>query len=163
MHGDSSRQKCGKQNKETIPTSLGLMNHEKGKQKFKQICVLFDSSCTSSIILAEFVNKLRPCQASKMTRWNTKGGTFVTSDKCKAQFPFPDFDNQKGIEWNLHVNSTSKASQSKHDMIIGGDIMDKIGIDVLHTLRVVQWGETTIPLKPKNVFSDEDINQMWFK
>ena len=60
------------------------------------------------------------------TVWTTPGGKMVTNQKVKAQFTIPELHSDKLIEWNMHVTDTLGV----HDMIVGQDIMNNLGIDV---------------------------------
>ena len=48
-------------------------------------------------------------------------------------------------------------------MIIGSDLMKEVKIDILYSTGEVQLDDVTIPLKPKDIHSDEDVNQQWFE
>ena len=126
------------------------------------MCILFDTGTTSSLVLKDFVDK-RQIKNTKTTCWNTKGGTFQTQGQCTAQIFFPKFENNKGAEWTFHVNSTSKPSQCKYDMIIGSNLMDAIGIDIMCSTNSVVWGDHSLPMKPKMVYEEPELNEMWFQ
>ena len=48
-------------------------------------------------------------------------------------------------------------------MIIGSDVMKETKIDILCSTGEVQWGEASLSLKPKNIYLDEDVNNIWFE
>ena len=48
-------------------------------------------------------------------------------------------------------------------MIIGSNIMDAIDIDVMYSKNTVIWGDHSIPMKPKIVYEEDELNKMWFK
>ena len=75
------------------PVMMGDCNTRLGKPKFKPIKVLFDSGTTSTIITHEYAKKLR-INKSHETKWNTKGGNFVTKGTCNLMFRLPEIDSQ---------------------------------------------------------------------
>ena len=87
-----------------MPMTLGAANTKLGKPKWACLRMLFDSGSTGSIVLQEFVSKLR-LKNDTTTKWKTKGGIFATAKKTKIQFALPKFDNQKAIEWDMHADS----------------------------------------------------------
>ena len=49
----------------------------------------------------------------------------------------PELQDDKLIEWNLHVTDDLGAN----DVIIGHDILEFLKIDVLFSNQMVHWGE----------------------
>ena len=102
------------------------------------------------------------CDAT--TKWKTKGGIFANDKKAKIQFALPKFDTQKAIEWDIHVDSTTKSSETKYDMIIGSDVMDELGLDVKFSDHAVQWGGEegpSIPLKASKIYDQPENNEIF--
>ena len=119
-------------------------------------------SCTADVIHSQngsihekspfspmFVRKL--CmQKDTTTNWITKGGNFQTSKKCKTTFILKEFYENKSIEWNLHVDSTPGLHQ--YDMILGRNIMSKLGITLNFKNQTMTWDNSTINMKdPKSL------------
>ena len=52
------------------PILHGCMNIRKGKVKFKTFCILFDSGCSSTILMRRMVKTLAPEKDSPM-QWHT--------------------------------------------------------------------------------------------
>ena len=133
------------------PSTLALMNHRNiGKAKFECTRVLFDSGSTKSIILKHFVCKC--CiQKDNRTKFNARGGTCTTHRSCTTQFYFPEFNNKKGVEFKPMVDSATNPEDNCHDMTVGGDTMDKLGMDICHSSNAIEWGEDrqsgSIPMK----------------
>ena len=92
------------------------------------MCALLDSGTSSSIVMGQFVKKLRMTKTAKATHWNTKAGIFETNKSCKVQFALPEFDTQKLIEWKMHVDDST--TSNLYDMIIGTDLMTELGITI---------------------------------
>ena len=64
------------------------------------------------------------------TKWNTKAGMFATSRKGKFTSVLPAFDNIRKIQCNAYLDETSRKN-SKYDIIIGRDLLETVGIDLL--------------------------------
>ena len=132
--------KCKKTNQLT-PVTIVLINSWLGKSKFKKIRILLDSGSSGSIILEKFVHKL--CMKNDATTsWITKGGNFQTSKKCKTTFILKEFFENKSIEWNLHVDSTP--GLHRYDMILGRDVLSKLGIMLDFKDQTMTWDDSTI-------------------
>ncbi len=75
--------------------------------------------------------------------WNTPAGKLITSKCVKAQFTLPELQDDKLIEWNLHVIPDMGAC----DMIIGWDLLEFLKIDIKFSTQEVKWEATTMPFK----------------
>ena len=89
-----------------------------------------------------FVAKIRKHKDYNQA-WNTPGGTLTTTETVRAQFTLPELQDDKLIEWNLHVTNTLGAN----GMIIGRDLLEFLQIDLCFSDQMVQWGERSIPFK----------------
>ena len=72
-----------------------------------------------------------------------------TGETVKAQFTLPELQDDKLIEWNLHVIDNLGAN----DMIIGRDILGFLGINIKFSDHTVEWGQVT------TLFKDADASQ----
>ena len=123
-----------------MPSALGLINYRNGQAKFERICVLFDSGTAKSIILKHFVQK---CKIHKddQTKFNARGGVHATSGKCTTQFYFPEFNDRKGVEFEPMVDSTMNLEDTCCVMIVGGNTMSELKMDIWHLLNSIEWGK----------------------
>ena len=104
-----------------------------------------------SIIPVKFICKL--CMQNNTTAsWIMKGGNFQTSKKCKTTFILKEFHENKSIKWNLHVDSTP--SPHCYDMILGCNIMSKLGIMLHFKDQTMTWDDLTIRIKDPESFLD---------
>ena len=136
---------------EIVASSAALINCGNiGKAKFERVRVLFDSGSTKSIILKHFVRKCRTKKDDK-TKFNTRGGICTTHGSCTTQFSLPEFQNRKGTERELMVDSATDRSTTQCGMIIGADTMKKLGVSVMCLESAADWGKNglygSIPLK----------------
>ena len=114
--------------------------------------ILFDSGCGATLVKEAFLKKLPQTSTSKTT-WTTKAGAFTTSRKCKCKFTLPEFHEHREIEWNVYVDE-SKSSLGTYDMIIGRDLMEAIGMDLLFSENLMKWDNATVPMKDPSWFKD---------
>ena len=77
------------------------------------------------------------------TVWTTPSGPMTTNAKAKAQFTLPELQDDKLIEWDLHVSE----SLGTYDMIIGRDLMEFLKIDICFSDMAVHWGTASMPFK----------------
>jgi len=137
------------------PILIGELNIRLGKPKFEPIRTLLDTGTTSSLVLGRLTKKLRMTQSNKSTKWNTKAGIFETNKTCKVQFILPEFDQNKVIEWKMHVDDST--ADFNYDMIIGTDLMVELGISIDFDKQVMTWENATVPLKDRDVVTNTDV------
>jgi hypothetical protein len=111
---------------------------------------LLDTGTTSTIILREFVGKVRaPTNTKKITKWKTLGGTFTTNYESLLDLKFPELSTSKVVTWQVHVDDKTSSNEAAYDIIMGMDLMISIGITVDCEQRCIRWDVTEIPLKTK--------------
>jgi len=118
--------------------------------------ILFDSGCGATLINKAFVAKL-PQRKTTTTTWKTKAGSFSTTKKCKCKFMLPEFHKNRVVEWEMYVDESS-SSLSNYDMIIGRDLMDSIGLDLLFSENLIRWDNATVPMRDNSLFREEKSN-----
>jgi hypothetical protein len=79
--------------------------------------------------------------------WTTPAGMIMTKSAVKALFTIPELQDDKMIEWNLHVTE----NLGTHDMIIGRDIPELLGVNILISDQTVQWGTKCMPFKDQDL------------
>ena len=121
----------------------------------KKINVLFDSGCSATLVKGSFLEKISQRKITHTT-WNTKAGTFSTTRKCKCKFMLPEFHAHRLIEWEVYVDDST--SLSTYDMIIGRDLMDSIGLDLLFSENLMRWDNATVPMRDTSLFDEPSSN-----
>ena len=91
----------------------------------------------------------------KESTWLTKAGTFTTNKKCKVQVTLPEFDDNKIIEYEVHVDDSPDAASHSYDMIMGCDLMAELGIKMDFGDRVMTWNGITAPMKSRSDVHNE--------
>ena len=137
---------------------LGLVATRKlktGNQKFQTVRILFDSGSSGCLINHKLTKKLKNI-SSQESKWTTKSGTFVTTRKCNVEFILPELHRDKHITWTMHVDETDNIG-SKYDIIIGRDLLQGIGIDLLFSTQEIQWSNATAPMRPIEIMKDDSV------
>lgn len=116
------------------------------KQKYSNIKILWDSGCAATIINSYAVDKLKQYKDKNKTKWKTKVGTFVTKRLCDIEFQMPAFHDNRVVKWTAHVHETDK-DHSTYDLIIGRDMLSKLGMDILFSKAMLCWDGAEVPMR----------------
>lgn len=108
---------------------------------------LIDSGSSESIILNAFVQGFKQQKNKQAQQWMTKGGVFRTNAVCELPFFIVDFSTQKRVTWTFHVDNQTPAGSAGYDMIIGRDLLIKLGIDIKFSSGTLQWEDTEVPMR----------------
>ena len=111
------------------------------------INVLIDTGCSKTIIKRKVLSDetLTNHRVAKETIWNTKGGVFTTRSECDTTFTLPNFTSSREIQ---HRCAVDEANLGPYDMIIGRDLLKKLGMDILFSTGHLRWDGITIPMQP---------------
>ena len=93
----------------------------------------------------------------KPAKWNTIAGTFYTRKKTLIKFKLSEFSIHKEISWTVHVNSFIKPEEAQYNVIIGTNLMKKLGIDISFSNQVIYWNDVTVLMKQKGILSNQEI------
>jgi hypothetical protein len=80
--------------------------------------------------------------------WTINSGNFVTNYDIPLTFSLIDFAHSREIEWVVAVDETD--SQSCFDMIIGRDLQQAMGMDILFSSQRLRWDGIEVPMQTKN-------------
>ena len=130
--------------KDMRPIAYVRFNTRLGKARPVTIRALLDSGASSTLISEKYTKKLRMKSLnSPKTTWTTPSGEMTTTSTVKAQFMLPELHANRMIEWKIHVTKDMGA----HDMIIGRDILEDLGIDIMFSDRTIVWDGNDMPFK----------------
>ena len=77
--------------------------------------------------------------------WNTIRGEFISLYKVKFEFKLPKFCATKDIKHSFTVDNTG--NEYTFDIIIGRDLLNQIGMDILYSKGHLVWDSISIPMK----------------
>ncbi len=114
-----------------------------GKPKPVTIKVLFDSGGSGTLVTAKYAKKLKLKKTNSTQQWVTPAGEMKTTKKAIAQFTIPELHDNRLLQWDVHVTKNLGA----YDMIIGRDLMEDLGIDILFSEQRIEWDGHDMPFK----------------
>ena len=123
------------------------------------ICILLDSGTTSTMVLRNLLHKNVSKYKGQPTKWKTMGGIFTTKRKAIIEFKLPEFSNSRTIQTTAHVDDTTQPKSAQHNMIVGTDLLEKLGTDLMFSKKLVIWDDLQIPMKDRGTISDRDLNE----
>ena len=138
-------------NEKPVPVVFLSLREGRGTNKHKKIKALLDSGASGSIFTQSSVGKLNLHKESS-TSWNTAAGVFSTSACCKVEFLLPEFSQTRTLRHKVHV---SKQPLTSYDAILGRDILNELGMDLMFSRGTILWGDLEIPMKPSEICTVE--------
>ena len=118
------------------------------KRKSKQtytLKALLDSGATGTLVNSKFLTRHKR-HKQKPTKWGTANGTFTTYGKAKVKFMIPELNDHRLVQTQVHEVSNDMS----YDMIIGQDLMQDLGIDLLNSSGTIKWGDQEIHMQPRD-------------
>ena len=138
----SKKRRIGNHAVDLRPIAFVRFNTRVGKPKPVMLKALLDSGASETLVSQKYCTKLKHKRAG--TGWSVPGGaTMNTSHTCKTQFTLPELQDDKLIEWNVHIAK----DLGNYDMIIGRDILQFLKIDLQFSKQQVVWDHATMPFK----------------
>ena len=120
--------------------------------------ILLDTGTSATIILAKFTApNSTSTKLVRPTTWTTMGGNFITRRKSLIKFTLPEFYLNRVIQYSVHVDDSTDASQASYDMIIGRDLMSELALDISFTTHTIIWEGTSVPMKIRGSITDREI------
>ena len=92
-------------------------------------------------------------------KWTTLGGVYTTKRKALMEFRLPEFSLNKTITWSCHVDETTDPKFAQYDMIIGDDLMQELGIDLLYSKHLMVWENNEVAMKNRGLLKDTKMTQ----
>jgi hypothetical protein len=81
-------------------------------------------------------------------------GQFTTDYTGLVSFVLPEFNLKKQIAWEFHVDDQSKPWNT-YEMIIGRDLLGKLGIMLNFNDTTFTWNTDTIPMKDRGYLNSQ--------
>ena len=120
-----------------------MVNKSMGKPRPVNVQVLLDSGGSGTIMCKSLAKKVR-IKKDTHTTWTTLAGKVSTATVAKVQFKLPEFFEDWAIEYHVHL---TKKLQN-YNMIIGQDLLCKLGININFSNSTCSWEDSIIPMKP---------------
>ena len=125
------------------------------KRKSKEIFTLkapLDSGATATLINSKYVRHLKRHKCTPTT-WTTQSGTFTKSSKVKIEFLIPELNDQRLVKAFVH----DTPQDMSYDLIIGQDLMQEMGIDILNSSKTIKWDDQEINMRPRSTTITEVV------
>ena len=120
-----------------------------------ELCVLSDADAVAGQDSEDSLDDFESLDACLNESFGaTPAGDLTTTSEVKAQFTMPELQEKQLVEWSLHVTKNMGA----YDMIIGRDILEFLGIDILFSEKVVTWNGSELPFKPPDATAETDYH-----
>ena len=106
---------------------------------------LLDTGTSMSIVSASRINS-HVEKTSSQTEWKTAASKFVTTGKSTLSMKLPELSSLATVKYDFHVHN---GMLCHYNMIIGRDLMSKIGLDLCCSEQCVKWPDknTYAPFK----------------
>ena len=149
-------EKSTKQTSDTMSAEL-LLGTKVSNQTYR---TLLDTGSSASIISHEVAKQLQKEELGKIkktlaTKWSTQTGRFVTIAKITAKaLTLPQFTTKRTFQATFHV--LNKDDKPHFDAIMGRDLQQQLGINVLNSEKHFQWDDILIPMVPKGHWQNKN-------
>ena len=125
--------------------------HQKHKSKeIYTLKALLDSGATATLINSKYVKKMKRHKCTP-TSWTTQNGVFTTSSKAQIEFLIPELNDQRLVKAYVH----DTPQDMSYDIIIGQDLMQEMGIDLLNSTKTIKWDDQEISMRPRSTTVNE--------
>ena len=118
------------------------------------------------MVKKSFVRKFREDFRKNKQQYDTAGGTYTSDYDVKINFTMPEFSASKIINQRFHVDNEEEDMNIGYDMIIGRDLMTKLGLITDYKRKVLTWDDISVPMRSayhtdsKPTFSRAEIRQI---
>ena len=157
---DLLRPKKKRKLEELSPITLGYIADKTPKKIGEQqrMRVLFDSGCSATLINRSVLKGWKK-RKEKTIKWSTKAGKFKTDRVCDIEFTLPALHENRIISCTAYVDESSKGDVH-YDMIIGRDLMQSLGINLLFSTSQIEWDSATIYMQPPERLKDRWVEDL---
>ena len=143
-----------------ILISLPEINKEGRSTRFKTYYALLDTGSSASLanerIMKEHVLP-KSCRQSN-DKWLTQCGEFVTNKVAELeQVKLPQFSIKRGFKASFHF--FQKKEDDRYDFIIGRDIQQELGIDIINSETKFRWDGIEIEMSPRGFWTESKVSK----
>ena len=138
-----------------------LLSVERAGVHKNYVCLL-DSGSSSSLIGEKLVDKKSVMVSKKTVKWETKAGEFKTKKIVKVHnCKLPQFTSNRKFDGDFHVFKKNK--NDRYHAILGRDLLEKLGIDLLYSTGEIRWGNVNVAMVPTGHFSGNKSRRKLFE
>ena len=95
----------------------------------------------------------------KITTWSTQGGDFKIFTKSSLdELQLPQLNTIRDFSHKLHL---FEKKTDKYDAIIGRDLQQALGMDIMNSKGTFDWIGIQVPFKPMGYWDKELISNFW--
>jgi hypothetical protein len=121
---------------------------------------LLDSGTSATMLLQKHAELDRISKyKGNPVKLTTLGGVYTTKRKALMDFRLPEFSLNKSITWSCHVDESTDPKFAQYDMIIGDDLMQELGIDLLYSKQLMIWEDNKVLMENQGLLKDTNIAQ----
>jgi len=159
--GTSAAQSPGN-NQTPVPFVLFKLGQNKYGRKttYKTLRCLLDSGASHSLIKARFVEALRGKNEIKdKAEWASAGGMVKVGSMLKLNFILPEFSESTTTLDTFSIYE-GPDEYLGWDVVIGRDMLSRMGIDLNFSNHTMVWNEIVLPMKPYERESKKDLKDL---
>ena len=128
-----------------------------GSNKHKLLLALADTGTSSSLASSTVVGPRSKKKKKVEASYQTQVGVFHTEQEAEVDnVRLPQFTTKRSFRATFNLFTPS--NDTKYDIIIGRDIMQELGLDVLNSSRTFRWGEIEVPMVERGYWDRKAIN-----
>jgi hypothetical protein len=165
MEKVSAKETIGINSNENVPKQLTLVtimvvDTISSVKSMILLKILLDSGSTTTMIDRKCLpRKCQTCTIFNSRKISTLAGSYTSSEMvvlCNLRLPELDIncnvDQQKALIFD--------ADSCKYDVILGGDFLSKIVIDLKYSTRTIEWFDNELPLRDSCYIQSKDFLAM---
>ena len=124
--------------------------NDKHDELKSNMLILFDEGASGSMIKGDIVQAfLEEFGIEQNVEYMTGAGALACNKRIPLQVTFDEFGGATRINHEFDVDPNPEGIG--YDMIIGRDLLNKLGIDLRHSDKTIKWNDVLVPMKS---FSD---------
>ena len=120
---------------------------KEGKSKQKSLVVLLDSGSSHSMIKYKHVKSKKHKFLKNYSTYSTAAGQYSTAYEVKLKFALEEFNRNTLLKHTFDIDESNDKKGIGYDMIIGRDLLVKLGIDIRFTDQTIKWEDMLVPMK----------------
>ena len=111
------------------------------------LTLLWDIGSTYIIIKIKHINPYNSKLRAKKVKYINSSGPYKTTHDVKVPFSMTEFSNKRIITHRFHIDNAQGDTGIGYAMIIGCDLMVKLGPKANFGRQIMEWGKTALTMK----------------